>query len=92
MLFVLSGVGIILLTILSNIDANSLSVVLFPLFLIILIFVQQTVVPSALQLSAMASQMLIISPQLSLISALVGSVGYINLIYTTGLVLFSKID
>lgn len=92
MLFVLSGVGVILLTILSSIDANSLSVVLFPLFLIILIFVQQTVVPSALQLSAMASQMLIISPQLSLISALVGSVGYINLIHTTGLDLFSKID
>lgn len=69
-----------------------LSVVFFPLLLIILILAQQTVVPSALQLSAMASQMLIISPQLSLISALVSSDGHINLVHTTGLDLFSKID
>lgn len=41
------------------------------LILIILVFVQQTIVPSVLQLSAMATQMLTISPQLSLISAFV---------------------
>lgn len=37
----------------------------------VLAFVSQTIVPSTLQLSAMAAQMLMISPALSLISAMV---------------------
>lgn len=37
----------------------------------VLAFVLQTIVPSTLQLSAMAAQMLMISPALSLISAMV---------------------
>ena len=37
----------------------------------VLAFVLQTIVPSTLQLSAMAAQMLMISPVLSLISAMV---------------------